>query len=121
MDDGSLVFSDLLKLVKEQGLIIEKQAKQIQAQAEQIHLQKRKIEHLKVELKKLTKQNQRPKINPSNLAKDDKDKKNPPGSSGKRPGSSKKKKQVKIDATKVIKLRDPPIGSRPKGYADFMV
>ena len=52
-----------------------------------IALQKEQIQQLKDEIARLKKQKPKPKISPSNLSQ--KDKKN---SSGKRPGSAKKKK-----------------------------
>lgn len=85
-----------------------------------IRLQQEQIQELKDEIARLKGQKPKPKIKPSSLEN--------PGSakdrrlrSGKRPGSSKRKKRSPIHETIVLSPRDVPEGSRFKGYADFTV
>ena len=83
-----------------------------------IALQKEQIQQLKDEIARLKKQKPKPKISPSNLSQ--KDKKN---SSGKRPGSAKKKKtaNLKIHKTKRIQPEFIPPGSTFNGLKSYTV
>ena len=76
---------------------------------ETIALQKEQIQQLKDEIARLKKQKPKPKISPSNLSQKGKKK-----SSGKRPGSAKKKKtaNLEIHATERIKPESIPPGSK---------
>ena len=80
----------------------------LEQHAETIALQKEKIQQLKDEIARLKGQKPKPKISPSKLSKKGKKK-----SSGKRPGSAKKKKtaNLEIHETKRIKPESVPTGS----------
>lgn len=86
-----------------------------------IQLQQEQIQALKDEIAILKKQKPRPRIKPSTLEKNT-DQDNKKGKK-KRPGSDRKKKrgQLDIHETKVVKAENVPPGSRFKGYEDFTV
>ena len=102
--------------------ICHQQQEQITQQQEQIHLLKEKVQGLKDEIARLKNQKPKPTIKPSSLG-------NPPKTNdeqsgdpkGKRPGSSKRKKKLKIDKTIKVAPEDIPEGSRFKGYEDFTI
>ncbi|MCP4627532.1 MAG: transposase [bacterium] len=97
----------------------EKLTPHVAALLEIIQLQQEQIQALKDEIAILKKQNPRPKIKPSKLEKDiDKEK-----GKKKRPGSARKKKrgQLDIHETKVVKPENVPSGSRFKGYENYTV
>lgn len=87
----------------------------IQLQSEQIQALKDEVAHLKGEKAK-------PKIQPSKLLEDEPEEASCQDSP-KRPGSAKKKKtqSLEIHEEKFIQPTDIPVGSRFKGYQDFVV
>lgn len=86
-----------------------------------IRLQAEQIEQLKDEINKLKNHPRKPNIKPSRLEK--KGTANPPKNKGKRAGSKKKKKTVKLTIHKdePIEPEHIPDGSRFLGYKDFVV
>lgn len=87
-----------------------------------IQQQAKELENLKKEIARLKKHPEKPTIKPSKLEKK-KDKKGNDSSlgGGKRPGSSKKRKKLKIHETKIIEVKELPAGSKFKGYRDYDV
>jgi hypothetical protein len=87
-----------------------------------IFSQQEQIQVLRDEIARLKNQNPKPKIRPSNLEnRPDKEKENSEQESGKRPGSTKKKKDLPIHETIDIPPDNLPDGSRFKGYDCFTV
>lgn len=97
----------LQAFMEHQGVIIQEQAEQIQ--------------QLRDEIARLKNQPPKPNIKPSSLEK--KKKQNSESLSGKRPGSKKRSKTVKlkIHKTKIIEPKTIPVGSKFKYYKDFVV
>lgn len=86
-----------------------------------IQLQQEQIQAMKDEIAIRKGQKPRPKIKSSKLENNtDKDNKKGPK---KRPGSARKNKrgEIKIHDIQVVKADNVPLGSRIKGYEDFMV
>ena len=91
----------------------------LEQQAEEILLLKEQIQQIRDENARLKKQKPKPKIKPSKMPKDSKEK----DPSGKRPGSTKKKKtaKLKIHETKRITPESIPPGSIYKGIKPYTV
>lgn len=85
-----------------------------------VHRQNEIIEALRDEIAILKKQKPRPSINPSSLEKGSPEQKKKKRK-GKRPGSSKQKKDVTTHETTRIKAPRVPKGSIFKGYSDYVV
>ncbi len=127
IDIREVSLEECLRIIVEQESVIQLQSEQNQRlseqnqlQCEQIRILSDKVLQLEDQIKKLTKQNERPKISPSTLETPARGK-GKGSKGGKRPGSAKKKKAVKIDRTEIIKAENVPPGSRQKGYQDFLV
>jgi hypothetical protein len=86
----------------------------IAVQAEELHRLREENQALRDEVARLKGQKGKPSIGPSRLTH--KDRKDNPGKRFRR-GSSERR----IDRTQVVKAKDVPIGSRFKGYADYVV
>ena len=84
--------------------------------------QQEDIQKLKDEIARLKNDNQKPRIKPSKLNKNNISNKLK-NNDGKRPGSAKKKKTAKLTIHKelIIEPDNIPEGSRFKGYKDFVV
>lgn len=97
-----------------------------QQQLELVEMQQA-VSELKAEVARLKKLPPRPNIKPSALAKDKDDDGPPTGSGatragqGKRPGSTKRRKRLKIHRSVIIEPKDLPPGSRLLGYQDYRV
>ncbi len=91
----------------------------IEQQVEEILLLKEQIQQIRDENARLKKQKPKPKIKPTKMPKDPK-KKDP---SGKRPGSTKKKKtaELEIHETKRIAPESVPTGSKFNGVKTYTV
>ncbi len=77
-------------------------------------------QQLRDEIAILKGQKPKPKIKPSVLEEESGDKQTK-GAGGKRPGSGKRKKKLKIHKTVIIEAPDVPPGSVHNGYQDFTV
>jgi hypothetical protein len=88
-----------------------------------------RVDQLETEVARLKKLPPRPKIKPSALDKDHNDEDPPTGSagkgqatgSGKRPGSKKRRKRLKVHRTLIVPPEDLPHGSRLLGYQDYLI
>ena len=145
-----LTVCGLLALIEQQQRLIDAQKitlEQRQFQLDQLHSasehqlqtlqeQQTQIDALKAEVARLKQLPKKPKIRPSTLPKDneapDQDNRNDTGSSdpgnpdegdanGKSPKPRKRKKQLTIHKTQVIKPHNLPEGSRLLGYEDYTV
>ena len=99
----------------------------IEQQQETIIQLEKRVDQLETEVARLKKLPPRPKIKPSTLEKDDNDDDPPTGSvgkgpsAGKRPGSKKRRKHLKVHRTIIVPPEDLPPGSRLLGYQDYLV
>ena len=91
----------------------------IEQQQEIIFKQQTEIEALKAEVARLKKLPPKPKIRPSKLSKDGKNKGS--GKTGKATNPRKRKKKLTIHNTEIIKPDHVPEGSRLLGYEDYTV
>jgi len=94
----------------------------VAALLEIIQIQQEQIQELRDEIARLKEEKPRPKIKPSVLEKDSRDK-DKTEHSVKRPGSAKRKKtdKLEIHETLVVKADNVPSGSAFKGYEEFTV
>jgi len=99
----------------------------IEQQQETITRLEKRVDQLETEVARLKKLPPRPKIKPSTLGKDHDDDDRPTGSAGKgqpagkRPGSKKRRKHLKIHRSIIVPPEDLPPGSRLLGYQDYLV
>lgn len=105
----------------EQSPLIKQLLEIIKQQAAAIQELKEENRKLRDEIARLKKQKTKPKIRPSKLEEDDQDESEDSQEKGKRPGSKKKKKNLRIHAEKRIAPEVIPEGSVSKGVLRFTV
>jgi hypothetical protein len=111
-------------VVKSQLEVLNKQTKQIEALQRMNNQQTKEIENLKSEIRRLKELKSKPKLRSSNLDKKDDDSDNPGGgNNGKRAGSYKRSKHdsLIIHKTEILKAKYIPVGSKFKGYREYVV
>lgn len=96
-------------------------------QAEALSKQSERIDELLTEIRQLKKLSKKPKLRASSLPKDKDDKDDDPPANGarssKRPGSSKrsKNKRLNINREEMIGVEHLPAGSVSKGYQTYII
>lgn len=100
---------------------VEEQSPLVLALLAIIQKQDEEIQELRDEIQRLKKTTTRPKIKPSALLKPPPA--DPKNSTGKRPGSAKRKKtkDIRIDHDEIIVPANLPAGAKLEGYRDFVV
>ena len=105
--ERSPLVTQLLEIIKQQAVIIQQQGEEIR--------------QIKDEIARLKKQNTKPKIRPSKMDDGSEDEAEDSPNKGKRPGSKKKSKDLKIHDKKQIAPDEIPEGSKFKGFLEFTV